>query len=142
MSKTSAASTLSDYRDSSIELSIILDTSVLVDHLHGSGSATEYLASLEVRPSCSEVSRIEVIQGLRSSERRAADKLFALIAWIPVNEAVARRAGELGRRWRRSHPGIGVADLAIAATAEEIGARLATRNIKHFPMFKDLQPPY
>jgi predicted nucleic acid-binding protein len=123
-------------------LSIVLDTSVLVDHLRGSSPATDYLASLATRPSCSEISRIEVIQGLRSSERRAADRLFALIAWVPVSESVARRAGELGRRWRRSHPGIGVADLAIAATAEEIGASLATRNLKHFPMFEDLRAPY
>lgn len=123
-------------------MSIVLDTSVLVDHLRGSGEATEYLASLDTRPSCSEISRIEVIQGLRSSERRAADRLFALIAWVPVNESVARRAGELGRRWRRSHPGIGVADLAIAATAEEIGGGLATRNLKQFPMFEGLRAPY
>ena len=123
-------------------MSIVLDTSVLVDHLRGSSPATDYLASLATRPSCSEISRIEVIQGLRSSERRAADRIFALIAWVPVSESVARRAGELGRRWRRSHPGIGVADLAIAATAEEIGASLATRNLKHFPMFEDLRAPY
>lgn len=82
------------------------------------------------------------MQGLRSSERRAADALFALIAWVPVDESVARRAGELGRRWRHSHPGIGVADLAIAATVEEIGATLATRNVKHFPMLGGLRAPY
>jgi predicted nucleic acid-binding protein len=123
-------------------LSVVLDTSVLVDHLRASAPATEYLASLDVRPACSEISRIEVIQGLRSSERRAADRLFALIAWVPVSEAVARRAGELGRKWRRSHPGIGVADLAIAATTEAIDASLATCNVKHFPMFEGLSAPY
>lgn len=123
-------------------MSVVLDTSVLVDHLRGSAPATEYLAGLDDRPSCSEISRIEAIQGLRSSERRAADRLFALIAWVPVSETVARRAGELGRRWRRSHPGIGVADLAIAATAEALEGDVATRNLKHFPMFKGLRVPY
>jgi predicted nucleic acid-binding protein len=123
-------------------LTIVLDTSVLIDHLRASASATRFLASLNDRPSCSEISRIEVVQGLRSSERRAADKLFALVAWIPVSEVVARRAGELGRQWRRSHPGIGVADLAIAATAQELDAGLATRNLKYFPMFEDLRTPY
>jgi predicted nucleic acid-binding protein len=59
-----------------------------------------------------------------------------------VDEIVARRAGELGRRWRGSHSGIGVADLAIAATAEELDAALATRNVKHFPMFDGLRAPY
>jgi predicted nucleic acid-binding protein len=123
-------------------LRVVLDTSVLLDHLRAATPAAEYLAGLEDRPSCSEVSRIEVIQGLRSAERRAAEGLFALIDWVPVSEAIARRAGELGRRWRRSHPGIGVADLAIAATAEHIEAVVATRNLKHFPMFSDLRAPY
>ncbi len=115
---------------------------MLIDHLRAATPATEYLAGLDDRPSCSEISRIEVIQGLRSAERKTAEKLFALIDWAPVTAAVARRAGELGRRWRRSHPGIGVADLAIAATAEQLGATVATRNLKHFPMFRDLRPPY
>jgi len=123
-------------------LSVVLDTGILVDHLRVSAAATEYLAALDERPMCSEITRIEVIQGLRSSERSAADKLFALIAWVPVSEAVARRAGDLGRHWRRSHPGIGVADLAIAATAEQIDVPLATLNLKHFPMFKGLRAPY
>lgn len=121
---------------------VVLDTSVLVDHLRSATAAADYLAGLEDRPACSEISRIEVIQGLRSAERRAAERLFALIEWIPVSEAIARRAGELGRRWRRSHAGIGVADLAIAATAEQVDATVATRNLKHFPMFRDLRAPY
>ena len=123
-------------------MTVVLDTTVLVDQLRGSEEAFEYLAGLEARPACSEITRIEVVQGLRSSERRAANRLFATISWIPVGESVSRRAGELGRRWRRSHPGIGVADLAIAATVEELDATLATRNLKHFPMFEDLRAPY
>jgi hypothetical protein len=123
-------------------VNVVLDTSVLVDHLRASTPATEYLAGLEGRPACSEISRIEVLQGLRSAERQAAARLFALIEWVPVTEAVAQRAGELGRKWRRSHPGIGVADLAIAATAEQLDATLATQNLKHFPMFKGLRTPY
>lgn len=123
-------------------MSVVLDTGVLIDHLRASAPATKYLSGLDDRPVCSEISRIEVVQGLRSAERQAADRLFALIAWVPVSEAVARRAGDLGRQWRRSHPGIGVADLAIAATAEHIDATLATRNLKHFPMFEGLRTPY
>jgi predicted nucleic acid-binding protein len=123
-------------------LTVVLDTTVLVDQLRGSEKAFEYLAGLEDRPICSEITRIEVMQGLRSSERRGANKLFAMVTWVPVDQTVARRAGELGRRWRRSHRGIGLADLTIAATAEELGVGLATQNIKHFPMFEGLRAPY
>ena len=123
-------------------MSVVLDTTVLVDHLRGSSLAGEYIAALGAAPSCSEVTRIEMLRGLRSEERRAAQRLFALIAWIPVDKEVARRAGALGRRWRRSHPGIGVPDLAIAATAELLEAELATQNLKHFPMFEGLRAPY
>ena len=123
-------------------MSVVLDTSVLVDHLRALPEATGYLLDLEERPVCSEISRIEVLQGLRSAERRAAEQLFSLVRWVPIDGVIARRAGELGRRWRRSHSGIGVADLAIAATAEHLDAGLATRNVKHFPMFEGLQPPY
>lgn len=123
-------------------MTVVLDTTVLIDQLRGSEEALGFLAGLNARPVCSEITRIEVVQGLRSSERRAANRLFATLSWIPVSESVARRAGELGRRWGRSHPGIGVADLAIAATAEELEASLATQNVKHFPMFKGLRAPY
>lgn len=72
----------------------------------------------------------------------AAERLFSDIEWIPLDEAIARRAGELGRRWRRSHPGIGTPDLIVAATAEQLGAEPATHNVRHFPMFKGLRAPY
>lgn len=123
-------------------MTVVLDSSVLIDVLRGSQAAGEFIAGLGGRPACSEVSRIEIIQGLRSSERRPATRLFAMVDWVPVDKAVARRAGELGRKWRQSHPGIDLADLAIAATAEEIGVPLATRNLKHFPMFEGLRAPY
>ena len=115
---------------------------MLIDHLRAATAATEYLHGLEAQPACSEISRIEVIQGLRSAERRKANALFALIDWVPITETIAQRAGELGRKWRRSHPGIGVADLAIAATAEQLEATIATLNLKHFPMFRNLRAPY
>lgn len=100
------------------------------------------MSNLDSRPICSEITRIEVIQGLRSAERSAAERLYSLIDWVPVDESIATLAGGLGRKWRRSHPGIGAADLAIAATAHQLEAALATRNLKHFPMFGNLRPPY
>jgi predicted nucleic acid-binding protein len=70
------------------------------------------------------------------------ERLFGTLSWIPIDEPIARRAGELGRTWRWSHQGIATAELIIAATAELQGGELATLNVKHFPMFVRLKPPY
>lgn len=55
---------------------------------------------------------------------------------------VAEEAGALGGRWLPSHHTIDGADLAIAVTVIHTGSRLLTRNVRHFPMFPDLGPPY
>lgn len=120
----------------------MLDTSVLIDVLRGDERAVEFLAGLDSVPLCSEISRIEVLRGVRTAERRAVSKLLLEIEWLAVDERVANLAGDLGRTWRSSHPGIDMADLAIAATAELSAAPLATTNTKHFPMFADLARPY
>jgi len=84
----------------------------------------------------------ELTGGMRSAERREVWALLNVMRPEPVTELVARRAGELRRRFRRSHTGIGIADYLVAATALELGAELATLNVKHFPMFDDLRPPF
>ena len=121
---------------------IVLDTTVLVDHIRGSEAARAYLRGLRELPACSEVTRTELLRGIRSGERRATDSLMANLQWISVDERISRRAGELGRRYRRSHATIGVADLLIAATVELSAGELATSNVRDFPMFKGLRPPY
>jgi predicted nucleic acid-binding protein len=119
----------------------LLDTSVLIDVLRASPAATAWLTGLDEVPLCSEVTRAELLRGMRSPER-ATERLLQGVRWAPVDEAVSRRAGELGRRYRASHNGLGVADLLIAATAEIYGAELATGNVRDFPMFPRLSPPY
>src|SRR6266536_3492313 len=107
-------------------MSAVLDTTVLIDVLRGHPQAVDYLLGLEEVPVCSEVTRVEVLRGLRSAERGAAEQLFQRLRWIPLDEPTARSAGEVGRRFRRSRSGIGLADLVIAATAELVGLPLAT----------------
>lgn len=123
-------------------MSIVFDTSILVDVFRGDSAALGYVRRVTDVPTCSEVTRIEVSRGLRSGERTSAEELFRTLRWVPVDEPIARRAGELGRRWDRHRPGISLADLVIAATAEQVDAELATANVHHFPMFEDLQAPY
>ncbi len=123
-------------------VTVLVDTSVLIDHLRGNAAARDYIRGLVVVPIASEVTRVEILRGLRTAERDATERLFDALQWVAVDEAIARRAGELGRRWDRHRPGIALADLIIAATAEHLGADLATTNVRHFPMFPALAPPY
>ncbi len=120
---------------------IVLDTTVLIDLLRGNAAALGYLHSLTDVPACSEVTRVELIRGLRHPEREATEQLMRTLGWISLDEQIDRRAGALGRTWRRSHL-LATADLIIAATAQELGADLATSNVRHFPMFEGLAPPY
>lgn len=88
------------------------------------------------------VSIAELTGGMRSAERREVWRLLASLRAEPVTEPVARRAGEFMRQYRRSHSGIGIADYLIAATADVRGLWLATLNVRHFPMFPELRPPF
>ena len=100
------------------------------------------MLSLGTVPAASEITRVEVLRGVRSGERRMTERLLGSFRWIPLDEAVGRRAGDLGRRWRASHRGLVTADLVIAATALEHELDLATLNVRHFPMFEGLASPY
>jgi predicted nucleic acid-binding protein len=121
---------------------VVLDTDVLIDYLRGVPAAGRYIDGLDEVPTCSEMTRAEVLRGMRSRERRATERFLATIRWSVVDEETSGLAGELGRRFRRGHGGIGVADLVIAATAVRLRAPLATLNVRHFPMFENLEPAY
>lgn len=79
---------------------------------------------------------------MRPREEEPTRALLRTLHWHTVDEDVAERAGALGRRWLPSHNGIDSADLAIAATAQRGRLRLLTVNVRHFPMFDGLRPPY
>lgn len=125
-------------------MTALIDTSVLVDYLRGHRAAADLLEQERVLAPlhASEITRLEVLAGMREGEQSATDSLLTTLVWHPVDRAVAEQAGELGRRWLGSHHNIAAADLAIAATAMMCGASLMTRNIRHFPMFSNLAAPY
>jgi predicted nucleic acid-binding protein len=126
-------------------VNLLLDTSVLVDHLRNDPRAVELLLAANERGDQlwgSVLTRTELIGGMRTTERAATMRLLEILAWVDVTVEIADRAGELRRTYRRSHPGVDVADFVIAASAESVDARLITRNVKHFPMVPGIEPPY
>ena len=125
-------------------MTALVDTSVLIDYLRGhQGAASTLERERESAPlHASEITRLEVLAGMRGPEEDATRLLLSTLRWHPVDAEIAEQAGALGREWLPSHHTIDGADLAIAATAIKAHARLLTRNIKHFPMFAGLQVPY
>ena len=125
---------------------LVLDTSVLIDHLRGRpAAATEIIPSAISHGDelwSSYVVRAELLAGMRADEEPATRDLMRLVSWVEVDESISETAGALGRRYLRSHPGIEVADLIVAALVQELDAELRTTNLKHFPMFKGLEAPY
>lgn len=122
----------------------VVDTSVIIDVLRGESAALHTLREARSAGAlyASEVTRLEVLAGMRPAEERATRTLLDAFAWIALDEQVAEIAGELGRRWLPGNRGIDAADLAVAATVLQVDGRLLTRNVKHFPMFDGLSAPY
>jgi predicted nucleic acid-binding protein len=125
-------------------MTALIDTSVIIDVLRGEAAAAAVLR--EERSAgplhASEITRLEVLAGMRPSEERATRELLDAFIWHPLDERIAEIAGELGRRWLPAYRGIDSADLGIAATVVALDARLLTRNVKHFPMLDGLSTPY
>ena len=126
-------------------MAVVVDTSVLIDHLRGDADARATLrhaAEVGERLTASVLTKVEVLAGMRASEERATRQLLASLQWIEVDDALAERAGALANQFLPSHPGVDPVDYVIAATVERLEAELWTRNLKHFPMFPGLKAPY
>ena len=123
-------------------MSVLLDTSVVVDCLGGQASATGYFRSLGERPSISVVTVSEILAGVRNRREEADAAMFwSLVKPLRVELEIAQRAGVLLRLYNASH-GVELADALVAATAEHHRLELATLNVKQFPMFKRLKAAY
>jgi predicted nucleic acid-binding protein len=122
----------------------LVDSSVVIDYLRDEARAVALLEPLVTDEQLfgSEMTRFEVLAGMRPVEEDATESILGTIGWIPVDEFVARRAASLVRRYRAAHRGIEDADYLIAATALELEADLLTTNARHFPMLPGLRAAY
>ena len=124
---------------------VLVDTSVLIDHLRGDPRAVALFASRSAAGdeiwSVTPV-RTEVLAGMRRAEEARTRALLTALRWQDITVDLADRAGALAARYLRSHQGVDTVDYLIAAGVEHLGALLLTQNVRHFPMFKDLQRAY
>ncbi len=96
---------------------VLVDTDIFVDHLRGA----HQLEPGKHRLHYSVVTRAELFAGTTATD--AVTRLLAPFREIPVDRAIAERAGRI-----RREAGIRLPDALIAATALEHGLGLATRN--------------
>ena len=121
----------------------VVDTNVLIDATRGREPALAFLerAAGDGPIWSSVLVRSELWTGSTRSEEATIADLLGRIGWQDVTASIADQAGRLGAPYRRSHK-LSVVDLVIAATTLELGGTLATLNVRHYPMFPGLQPPY
>jgi len=119
---------------------LLIDSDILIDHLRKEQSALDYIHQ-EIDDGSplfiSVISRIEILSGARRGEDETIRSFFDILTSVDVDLAIADGAGEYLRKFRKSHA-LNIGDAVIAATAKEMGMKLVTRNIKHYPM-KDVE---
>jgi predicted nucleic acid-binding protein len=108
---------------------VLLDSDVLVDHLRGHRRLVAGVDEFHV----SVISRAELFSG-RGAEERRIRRLLATLTDVPVDAAIAERAGRLRRGTSRRLP-----DALIASTALEHRLTLVTRNLRDFESIRGLK---
>ena len=119
----------------------VVDTDVLIDFLRGVPPAVDFVTRHADAIVISSIAVTELYAGVRMYERETLDTFLTLFHIAPVDHELALVAGLLRRDYGPSH-GLALADAVIAATAQQHDAELVTLNVRHFPMFPDLAPPY
>ncbi len=120
----------------------LVDTDVLVDFLRGHSKAVAFVNAYSQRIIFSSIVVAELYAGVKGdAELRVLDNFVSIFRVVPVTPEIAKIGGLYKRDYGKSH-GVGLADAILAATAEVEKAELKTLNVKHYPMFKGLQPAY
>ncbi len=107
---------------------LLVDTDIFIDHLRGAAE----LKPERNRLHYSVITRAELFAG--SSGTALAARLLAPFHEIPVDRAIAERAGRVRREY-----GLRLPDALIAASALERGLGLISRNKKHFEGIRGLR---
>ena len=115
---------------------LLIDSSIVFDHLNGRHGRTEFLDQLIQHGhvlACCPVNITEVYAGLRSGEEAKTEALLDSLEYLSVTPAIARQAGLLRRDWQKKGQTLSYTDVTIAAVALSNEVPLLTDNRKHFP---------
>ena len=110
-----------------MEVKILLDSVILIDHLNGFAVATEYLRTLD-GASVSVITRAEVLTRVPGGAVGSVTRLLDRYPTLSLDREIADLAAELRRKFRWRLP-----DAFQAALAQVHDLKLATRNTRDFP---------
>jgi predicted nucleic acid-binding protein len=112
----------------------LLDTGILIRHLRGQRAIVRLLRGLggKSRLAASVVTRTEIRARMLPHEARDTQRLLSRLETVPVDRAIADRAGDLIRRAHGQGRTLHLGDALIAATAARRGLTLITLNVDHF----------
>jgi predicted nucleic acid-binding protein len=99
---------------------ILLDSSVIIDHVNGRLGRTEFLRLLLDQGhvlACCSVNITEVYAGLRSGEEAKTAAFLSSLEFLPVTPEIAQQIGELRRDWQKKGHTLSFTDVTIAAVA-------------------------
>jgi predicted nucleic acid-binding protein len=109
----------------------MLDTVALIDYYHGRPGVFRYLDAIlagQAEGAFSTITELELWQGIRPGEEERHEAVLALLERVPLDGAIARRAGQLRQQFGLER--LTLPDAAIAASAELAGCTLLTRNTR------------
>jgi len=111
-----------------VDLSVLVDSVIMIDHFNGIHAATEYLSQMQSRLAISVITRAEVLTGFEGKNRQAAKRLLDRFPVLVIDRTIADLAATLRRRNRWKMP-----DAMQAALAKHHKLKLATRDAEDFP---------
>jgi predicted nucleic acid-binding protein len=119
---------------------ILLDSDMIIDFLRGYQPAREWFASVQNEEiGLPGFVAMELIQGCKNAqEQKHLEKVLAVYTLYWAKPPDCARAFKNFSAYHLSHQ-LGLLDSLIAETAIGFGAELATFNIKHYGVLKELK---
>lgn len=121
---------------------IVVDSDVVIDHLHSRPGQSSTLLEVaeEHELGIASVTLFEVERGLSSTTQcERFQRVLAAATFLPLDEAAARSAALIAYDLDRRGQKLDVADALIAGIVVSLGAKLLTRNRKHFTRVSGLE---
>jgi predicted nucleic acid-binding protein len=106
---------------------VLLDSVILIDHLNGISSATDFLREAGPKACISAITRAEVLTGVKERDRAVTTRFLDCFVFLAIDKRAADLAADLRRvhRWK-------LPDAFQAAIAQLHDLSLATRDTDGF----------